>query len=729
MEQMILDNLVQVFNDGDCHKLKYSSNIEMKYIYLYAFHYYGNGDKDNVIDVEDGADYTQKNMNAAYGFYFDEKTDNNTLDVLTTYYQKDMLEFDFEKAILRISTVEQMLFQYKHKHITAAIDNSKIKDVWENTDGAQPICIKYISNYKPSTKSEKEDIISKIQQIIKPKLPYVSISVIFEDDLEELVESNETIKDCVETGILILDKPNNYLSFGNEKSIVANVMASSIKKNYELYGKKGLFAKNLRLYVKSQKVDTGIEESIKDYGESFWYYNNGIIIICDNYTIKDNKIHLSNFSIINGGQTTRMIGETSFDKDFALTCKIIKNKYENAIEKTTFEAKIAEASNTQKPIKPTDLIANRIEQRLLKSQLLEKNVFVQIKRGEVANKQQFSESWQKTKNEDLAQLLFAGIYQQPGIARSNKKSLFENQQKYNTIFSTTYDSDLLIDLLYLKSHYKKWSKKVENTDIPNTDEEETKDFYRALKGLVKNGFYFVTASILLVAKIYYSSLFADKLKENLSNTLMFKSTYQSQTFNHRLFNCGFKESEDKIFKLFEYVTHQYLITTYQMCKDMNPALVYSNFTKTDSNYTMVVKAINGDYSINKGFPYTLVSLLDSILYKETAEDKKESIEMIDGISNSEGDNGSTNLLDSSENKELYELLKNYRKKEFMKRRIKAYYVFNDKELLNLVIHKPTTIMELSDYDCFIHHSDIKIKNYGKDIIDIISSFLSENLQK
>ena len=65
----------------------------------------------------------------------------------------------------------------------------------------------------------------------------------------------------------------------------------------------------------------------------------------------------------------------------------------------------------------------------------------------------------------------------------------------------------------------------------------------------------------------------------------------------------------------------------------------------------------------------------------------------------------------------------------MKRRIKAYYVFNDKELLNLVIHKPTTIMELSDYDCFIHHSDIKIKNYGKDIIDIISSFLSENLQK
>ena len=76
MEQKIFDNLVQLFNDNNCMSLTYNSNIEMKYIYLYAFHYYGNGDKDNVIDVEDGMDYTQKNMNAAYGFFFDEKTDN-----------------------------------------------------------------------------------------------------------------------------------------------------------------------------------------------------------------------------------------------------------------------------------------------------------------------------------------------------------------------------------------------------------------------------------------------------------------------------------------------------------------------------------------------------------------------------------------------------------------------------------------------------------------------------
>ena len=91
---------------------------------------------------------------------------------------------------------------------------------------------------------------------------------------------------------------------------------------------------------------------------------------------------LKQFSIVNGGQTSRMIGTIPFEKDFYISCKIIKNIFENYKQKNIFISKVAEASNTQKPIKAKDIIANRIEQRNLKSLMQDNGVFIEIKRGE-----------------------------------------------------------------------------------------------------------------------------------------------------------------------------------------------------------------------------------------------------------------------------------------------------------------------------------------------------------
>ena len=46
----------------------------------------------------------------------------------------------------------------------------------------------------------------------------------------------------------------------------------------------------------------------------------------DDFTIDGNTITIKNFSIINGGQTTKLIGETDFSTDFFVQCKIIKFK-------------------------------------------------------------------------------------------------------------------------------------------------------------------------------------------------------------------------------------------------------------------------------------------------------------------------------------------------------------------------------------------------------------------
>ena len=99
---------------------------------------------------------------------------------------------------------------------------------------------------------------------------------------------------------------------------------------------------------------------------------------------------------------------------------------------------------------------------------------MQVKRGEAAIgelKQTYPEAWQRTKNDELAQILYSGIYQKPGIARSSKNSLFTNFSKYNEIFGPEYSTDLIRDLLVIKTAYKNWAKEAvaRNANSNNKD--------------------------------------------------------------------------------------------------------------------------------------------------------------------------------------------------------------------------------------------------------------------
>ena len=91
-----------------------------------------------------------------------------------------------------------------------------------------------------------------------------------------------------------------------------------------------------------------------------------------------------NFSIVNGGQTTTLISKNLKDnsKDFYVLCKIVKSteKLDNK-ETMRFYNEIAETTNSQKPIQPRDLKSNSPEMIALQKLLLERDYFLEIKRG------------------------------------------------------------------------------------------------------------------------------------------------------------------------------------------------------------------------------------------------------------------------------------------------------------------------------------------------------------
>ena len=94
-----------------------------------------------------------------------------------------------------------------------------------------------------------------------------------------------------------------------------HVNASIISSWWEQYGNR-LFAKNIRYYKGSTETNEGIVKTLTEAPKDFWYFNNGVKILCDSFCKKpiygdDRAVGLftaHGISIVNGAQTVGCIG-------------------------------------------------------------------------------------------------------------------------------------------------------------------------------------------------------------------------------------------------------------------------------------------------------------------------------------------------------------------------------------------------------------------------------------
>lgn len=74
---------------------------------------------------------------------------------------------------------------------------------------------------------------------------------------------------------------------------------------------------NLREYSKRTDVNTAIAQTVKSEPEHFWYFNNGLTIICDSYkpailgrlSSKQAAFHFEGLKLVNGAQTTGIVSD------------------------------------------------------------------------------------------------------------------------------------------------------------------------------------------------------------------------------------------------------------------------------------------------------------------------------------------------------------------------------------------------------------------------------------
>lgn len=227
------------------------------------------------------------------------------------------------------------------------------------------------------------------------------------------------------------------------------------KYNSTSKGRNILFGENLRESLADKsKTYVDMAKTIDAEPERFWHYNNGITIIAEKIDMVHNpetgaeSIQLTNFSIINGAQTTSSLfaylkdARLSYDQDKieCLERVYVLARLMEVTKDDKFGDNIAIYNNSQNAITSRDMVSRNDEQRKLQNKFFaggKPNIFIHIKRGVGKPSNPMIEKHQEVTNEELAQLAFAAFMQEPFSAKNKKSSLFTKDSKTKGVLVNT----------------------------------------------------------------------------------------------------------------------------------------------------------------------------------------------------------------------------------------------------------------------------------------------------
>jgi hypothetical protein len=141
----------------------------------------------------------------------------------------------------------------------------------------------------------------------------------FEDILTLFKDYIEGVAPAVPTLLLRMASESSIQNEGAthrydpSKGIESWVFTMAAKDVGEMFGKTGirLFARNIRGYLGNTEINEAMVQTIKNEPDNFWYYNNGITIMCDDAKREQHEgqefLRVKKPQVINGQQTTRTL--------------------------------------------------------------------------------------------------------------------------------------------------------------------------------------------------------------------------------------------------------------------------------------------------------------------------------------------------------------------------------------------------------------------------------------
>ncbi len=250
---------------------------------------------------------------------------------------------------------------------------------------------------------------------------------------------NITLNDVVLTNWGMVDTPF--------KAYYGSISVSAIGEWYNQYGNR-LFAKNIRYYKGSTEVNQGIKDVLKNEPDNFFYYNNGIKLLCKKITRK--ALHgttremglfvLEGVSLVNGAQTTGTIGTIFAESPEILTsANVLIQMIDLGDSDEAQAAQITKLSNTQNRIDGKDFAALDRNQERLRMELSFAGIQYLYKSGAKLDDLEHQITLDET---IIAQACLSAELSIVALAKGNIGALTENIEKppYKSLFNSGTNS-------------------------------------------------------------------------------------------------------------------------------------------------------------------------------------------------------------------------------------------------------------------------------------------------
>ena len=572
MENIILDEINKIKDD-------YPRVNKLQDYYLFSLicfiYFYNNGQFD--YSVLSNCFVDGRNDGGIDLITTEEK---NGIDNLVMIQCKNVNSIENTQDIIDIFTkMDQTIEDFKNERI-GKYNKILKKNFKEQRDKIENIPINYslVLFHSADPTEEVRYNIRKAIENIESLLKY-EISIFYKNEIESQICSIKQPTLFVKEDKIQIARDDGVIN-NEDTGLLVNIYANSLRDLYDKHRDRGLFEQNFRYYIRNKKIDSSIVESLENLRNEFWYLNNGIIIGCKDFFEDGNIIRLYDFSIINGCQTTTLIGEykgKNENLNFKLPCKIIKPKKEE--DYYSFISRIAEASNSQKPISDKDLKANKKEMRNLQKELQEYDpkIYLEIKRGEKlisVSKRRNIDKWQYIKNDTYGQIILSFHLQQPGTARSSKSKIFSNESLYTKIFHRSIDKQNIIDTLLIINSYENYM---------NFQLAEDKFMDKDHESVGTNGKYIITSIVGFLIKIKQEHIDIRKINDGEK---VWEEEIQKDCLTGNLF---YGTDIDKQTKILNGLFNNIIYEVYSLYKNrMGEEKTVSNFFKTDEKYQNVI---------------------------------------------------------------------------------------------------------------------------------------------
>jgi AIPR protein/Domain of unknown function (DUF4357) len=152
------------------------------------------------------------------------------------------------------------------------------------------------------------------------------------------------------------------------ESLQGTISAAELGKWYGEYGRR-LFDDNVRVEMDSD-VNKEIVKCLREEPEHFWYFNNGVTALCEDWerapaNVREVPFRFDGLRIVNGAQTVGSISATMGEPDKVARAQVPIRFIKLKTMGPEFGARIAFATNRANPMLPRDLLAmDHVQQRL-----------------------------------------------------------------------------------------------------------------------------------------------------------------------------------------------------------------------------------------------------------------------------------------------------------------------------------------------------------------------------